>query len=524
MADAETSTSARAVKDTARLFGARVAAGAFSVFFSAWLIRLLPEDELAIWPIVLVLGAAIEALGSLGMGDTFVRRIPRHLVNGEREEASALLKTGVISNLLACAVLTLILATQKSWTAKYLLLDASQTDLVTALSLAAFFLALRGRLGWGLMATQQFTRMAVLSLFSNAARTPLAVVLYLHLGIRGLLLAFTIVPAVACLLSLAWLWPHLWRSAQFQRPWRLLRFSLPFYGVSIAGLLTGRAHLLLVGLLTSREILAAYFVASKVADYIRELNRFGVSVVTPKLAEKGEADADCQSRVLCKCSRYLFLVLLPMHLGLAVLATPVVRLYAGDAYAEAGVILSILALYAFLEVFYRLHTAHIQVFAPPVHLLGLQVFAGVLNLGVMTALVIPYGATGAAAAKLLSYAILSIAGAWVLRRTMSLRYDTPALRSALMAGAALCAAAFVCNALLAQGAGAVVVGLFAGVAAYLLALTGRLQGRDVDLIFGLLPMTLRNNGVGRRLSRLLKRWLVIERTAPSTGTAEDGLV
>ena len=78
------------------------------MFFSAWLIRLLPADELIIWPIALGLAGAIEALGSLGMGDTFVRQIPRHLAKGEKEDASALLKTGVISNVLACAVLTVI--------------------------------------------------------------------------------------------------------------------------------------------------------------------------------------------------------------------------------------------------------------------------------------------------------------------------------------------------------------------------------------------------------------------------------
>ena len=224
--------------------------------------------------------------------------------------------------------------------------DAGKAGLVSGVALAAFFLALQGRTGWGLQATQQFGKMAVLNLFSNTARTPLAVLLYGYMGIRGLLVAFTIVPAVACLLSLIWLWRHLWYSAQFRAPGRLLRFSLPFYGVSIAGFMTGRAHYLLVGLLTSPQVLAAYFVACKVSDYIRELNRFGVSAVTPKLAEQGGADAEARPRVFSRCSRYIFLALLPMHLGVAALATPIVRLYAGEAYVAAGAILVVLCFYA----------------------------------------------------------------------------------------------------------------------------------------------------------------------------------
>jgi len=522
MATPEISTSTRAVQDTAKLFGARLAAGAFSVFFTAWLIRLLPEDELVIWPIALGLAGAIEALGSLGMGDTFVREIPRYLAKGERDTASALLKTGVISNVLVCAVLTLVLASQASWTAQHLLGDVGKAGLVSSVALAAFFLALQKRMGWGLQATQQFGKMAALTLWSNVARTPLAVLLYLHMGIQGLLLAFTIVPAVAAGLSLIWLWRHLWYSSRLQAPGPLLRFSLPFYGVSIAGFLTGRAHYLLVGLLTSPQVLATYFVASKVVDYIRELDRFGVSAITPKLAEKGGNDPNARSRVLSKCSRYVFLVLLPMHLGVAVLAVPIVRLYAGEGYAEAGAILTALCFYAYFELFYNVHRAHIQVFAPPTHLLGLQVVAGALNVGAMAALVVPYGAMGAALAKLISYVLLSAAAAWVLKHTVRLQYDTSALRSALVAGAALCVVAFACGAGLGQSAGAVVAGLSAGAAAYLFALTGRLEHQDVDLMFDSLPKLLRNNGAGRRLSGLLRRWLVPNHGALSKATVEDG--
>jgi len=67
-----------AVKDTAKLFSARLAAAVFSVSFTARHLRLIPADQLAVWPIALALKATAEALVFLGMGDTSSRRVHRY--------------------------------------------------------------------------------------------------------------------------------------------------------------------------------------------------------------------------------------------------------------------------------------------------------------------------------------------------------------------------------------------------------------------------------------------------------------
>ncbi len=506
MIQEQTSTSARAVSDTAKLFGARLAAGAISVFFTAWLIRLLPVEELALWPIILALAGIIEALGSLGMGDTFVRRIPRHLVNGDGDAASRLLKTGLVLNVLVCAAVTVLLYSQATWAAEHLLGGAEKASLVSSVALAAFLLALEKRLGWGLNATQQFGRIAALSLVTNTLRTPVAVVLYLRTGLTGLLLAFAVVPALGCVLTVVWLWPHLWRSRTFEPVGGLLAFALPYYGVSITGFIRGRAHYLLVGLLTTPEVLGVYFVACRVSDYIRELNRFGISAVTPKLAERGGSDPQARPRLLRKCTRYILLGLLPMHLGVAVLARPIVGLYAGAEYLQAGTLLTVLALFAYLELLYSVHRAYIQVFAPPVHLLVLQIVSALVDLGTMTALVILYGGLGAALAKFATYALLALMSALLLRRTMELQYDIDALKTALIAGAVLIGACLLVMITLGDGAIAVGLGVAIGAVAYVVSLTGRLQMQDIEVVYEALPERISRCGIGVRMRDLLQRW------------------
>ncbi|MEN6544624.1 MAG: hypothetical protein ABFE07_01125, partial [Armatimonadia bacterium] len=107
MASAGT-VSERAVKDTAKQFGSQLAVGLFAVFFAAWLNRLLPARELAVWPLCLSLGAAVAAVASFGLGDTFIRLVPAMVARGEQDEAARLLKTGLLVNISACLGLSVV--------------------------------------------------------------------------------------------------------------------------------------------------------------------------------------------------------------------------------------------------------------------------------------------------------------------------------------------------------------------------------------------------------------------------------
>jgi len=517
------STSTRAVQDTARLFGARMAAGAVSVFFTGWLLRLIPAEDLAVWPIAIALGAAVEGLSSLGMGDTFVRRVPRYLAEGRSADAGSLLRTGLLLNVVAAIVATAFLVAYPDWAAKHILRDPSKTSLVTNLGLVVLAIAVQKRLGWALKATQQFHHIAILSLFTHIGLAPLGVLLYLNYGMAGLLAAFAIIPAIAAVATIVWLWPHLWIGGGLRPLGDLLQFSAPFYGVSLLGFLQGQAHYLVVGLLTTPEVLAVYFVASKVSDYLRELDGFGISAITPKFAERGGVDECSRPRIMAKCSRYIFLVLMPTHLGVAALAGPITHLYAGSAYGAASTILAVLSLYGFVELLHNLHRSQVQIYSPPLHLLALQAIAAVLNVAAIGLLVWAWGAVGAAVARLVVYTLLTVIAARILSRTMPLRYDLQAARGALQAGVLMVGACVAVAALLPGAVPPVLVGVSLGGLVYLAALRGRASDDDVDLVVRTVPSRIRSLAIARKLGALLQAWLVPsapEISAPAGGGAE----
>lgn len=503
------SVAERAVKDTTKQFAAQLIVGAVAVGFSAWLNRLLPAKELALWPVCTSLGGVVATFASFGLGDTFVRLVPAMIARGEREEASAVLRTGLLANVLSCGALATVVYVLALQMARYLLHDVTQAPFVQSMALAAFFQAVAERLSWAQSAVQQFGKKAITAVVTGVIRVPLAVVLYLVLdGVQGVILALTIVPLVSCLLSLWWLWPHL-RVTRRLYPWRsLLTFSLPYYGVSLIGLLRGRMNNLVIALLVKPEILATYFVAESVSGYVEALNTFAIKAITPKIAEKNALEPRAARQVFAKCLRYTFIFLLPLHVMVAVAATPLLRLYGGAKYAGAGPVLAVMCAGLFIGVIYQVHRAHIHILAKPAHLFWLGVTGGIGNVVSMVLLVPPFGALGAALSDgTVALVQLIISGA-ILRRTLRLIYDYRAWLSGICASAVAGTLLWLAHPLWEQHAWRVLPLLVAATFCYVLALTRQLMAADVIVIASALPRRLRDSRVGEVLVARLT-WLLV---------------
>ncbi|NPV45548.1 MAG: oligosaccharide flippase family protein [Armatimonadetes bacterium] len=507
--EANTSVGERAVKDTTKQFAAQLVVGAVAVGFSAWLNRLLPAKELALWPVCTSIGGLVATFASFGLGDTFVRLVPSLIARGEREEASAVLRTGLLTNVLACAVLSVAVYTLATPMARYLLHDVAQAPLVQSMAMAAFLQAVAERLSWAQSAVQQFGKKAITVVVTGVTRVPLAVALYLAMdGPRGVILALTIVPLLSCVLSLWWLWPHL-RVTRRLYSWRsLLSFSLPYYGVSLIGLLRGRVNNLVIALLVKPEVLATYFVAESVSGYVDALNGFAIKAITPKIAEKNALEPAAARQVFAKCLRYAFIFLLPLHVMVAVAATPLLRLYGGAKYADAGAVLVVMCAGLFIGVLYQVHRAHIHVLAKPAHLFWLGVTGGAGNVISMLLLVPPLGALGAALSDgTVALMQLVISGA-ILRRTLRLIYNYRAWLSGIFASAVAGLLLWSAGPLWQEHAWRVLPLLVVVSLCYVLALTRQLTTSDVVVMTSALPARLRNSRGGEAVVASLT-WLLV---------------
>ena len=507
------SASERAVRDAGKLFTAHIGAGAVSVAFSAWLYRVVPEHGIALWPIALSAGGAISALGSFGVGDSFVRVVPDLIARGREHEAAAMLRTGILLNALGCAALSVVLWVLAEPAARLLLREPEMARYVRPLAVAAFSIALRVRLASGLQAIQEFGKQAFLRFFVDALRSPLAVVGYLWWHVHGLILALTVVALVDCVLALYWLRRYLFAHRGFHPVGPLLRFSLPYYGVSLSGFLQSQAHYLVVGAVGGAAALTPYFVAYRLAEYLRSLDHMSVDAVTPKLTERAGSDPERRPAIFTKCMRYLFLGLLPLHVGAAALARPLLDLYGGSGYAQAAPIFMLLCVGLFIQALNFVYRAHIQVFSPPSHLLALHIAAGVSTLAGLLILVPTFGPVGAAASRIVVPGAMQFAHAWFLRRTMRLESDLGAIAWAGAGGMLIAAVCLSAQVLLgSEGVTVLVIASVASAAGYAALLWGRVSQADLDVAFGVLPGSLRRRKWARRLRRFAESRMVAEKT------------
>ena len=514
MSSSQTSTGERVVRDTAKQYAGQLVVGAFALAFAAWLNRLLPAKELALWPVCTSLGGVVAACASFGLGDTFVRLVPALLAKGEREAAGAVLKTGLLLNLVGCAVLATAVYLLAEPAARYLLKDVGQAPMVQTMAFAAFFTALAERLNWAMQAVQQFGKQAIIKTASGTLRTPLAVGLYLFLGTaRGVIIALTIVPIISCVLSIVWLWPHLWVSRRMHPLRPLLGFSLPFYGVSLIGLLSARVNNLVIALLVRPEVLATYFVAQSIANYVDALNRFAVAATRPKLAEKSAQDPDGAERVFTKCTRYVFLWLLPAHVLVAVAAAPLLRIYGGPNYVTASPVLIVMCAALLIGVLVDIQWAHIQILAKPVHLLALSACQGVENLAALALLVPRLGALGAALSDGAVALLQLVISMTLLRRTIRTMYDHQAMALAVFGSGVAGLVLYITSPLWQTQAWVVLPLIVLAALTYNLSLARKLQEPDVELLIRALPQRFRQSRTGAAVVRGVK-WLWLK---PSEG-------
>ncbi len=492
----------RTVRDAAKLYGAQVTAGGFAVVFSAWLARNLPSAELSLWPVCISLAAIVQAFGGLGISDLFVRLVPALLQDKKRREAGALLRTGLALNVVAVVLLTALLVIAAKQVTTLLLHDEVEALLVRMLGAAVLFRATYKHLERALYAVQEFGKAAAIRLVSQVCRPSLAVVLYLMMGIKGAILVLSVVPFLATVASLICLWPYLAVWGAPHRPGYVIRQALPFYGASLANLGTRRLDYVIVGALTMPEQLAAYYVARKLVSYLGMLNTSVLDSVTPKLAEYRQRTRSEVQDGFVRCWRYLFLGLLPLHVGLAVTAGPIVELYAGGRYPGAGPIMSLLVMAFFVATIAGLYRAHVIVYAKRWYLTALDTTAGLIAVFLSAVFVIWLGGIGVPLAQTAAFLVQGALASMLLRKTLTLRYDSQAVGLSVMGSGVVAAVGLACVTVI-HSPWSLAAAIPLGIGVYFAALVGRLTKEDTNLLLRLMPFAFVS-----RIAALLRRPLL----------------
>lgn len=513
--------STRVVKDTAVLFGSQLFVGTVGLVSSAWLARALTANELALWPTCISVASVIYNLGNLGMPDSTVRVVPRLIAEGNKDEAGRILRTGMIFAGSTSALLALLALVFVQQVNQFLTRSAIDPDTGRLLMIAVLCTVISQNLEWGLNAVQEYRVLALCRTLTNVVR-PLAMVgLFFVAGVRGTVLGLAIGPLLSCLVSSSRLVRYFRWGEGLKHPRELFALSFPYYTSGVCAGLIARMDYILVGALGGAQSLATYFVAYKIAEYVKHLNGYAIDTTATKLGETAAAGTAASRQGFVKCTRYIFLGLVPLHMAIAAAGTSIIAAYAGSQYREAGPILSVLCFYLLAEVFYSVHRSHIIVLGGKWHPFVLDVLLAALMVTGTTLLAAHFDGLGAAVARLVAVVLVIPIAVALLRRVFQPTYDVAALAMGSWGGAVMWGLKPVVQALSGQRLWPELAIPLIGTAVYLLILRHRLRPSDVHLLSALLPCRLAQRPTGRRIQTALSRYFVQEPKSDGTELAAD---
>ncbi|MCU0453126.1 MAG: flippase [Bacteroidetes bacterium] len=140
--------------------------------------------------------------------------------------------------------------------------------------------------------------------------------------------------------------------------WRsLLAAAWPFGAGSVLGHLTANFPLLAVGAILGSGAAGVFAGGNKLVFFVLMADRILGTLLLPASTRLRQLDAAQLSSVLSRSMRWILLLGLPMGVGGAMVATPLVVLVYGEAFSASGPVFGILIWYAMLTMLHTVYTS-----------------------------------------------------------------------------------------------------------------------------------------------------------------------
>jgi len=431
----ELPSSTRVTRGATYLFLQGLVSNLAGVAYFALAARLLPNvADLGRLATLGALSSLFGTAGCLALPSAIVKFVSEYMGGGRSGDAngvfSSSLKVGValaLGSFLICFLASGPLAL-------YLLGAGEYAILFNLLSIDVFLTVLFPFLQGALQGLQRFGQMAAIGIVNSILRFGVAILtLLLGLGLIGVLLGWVLGDLMATILS-AVLTFQVFRCRGVHPFGLLFRYSAPLYVSNLLTYLVGSVDQYLILLLAGQTVLGVYSLAVKAFGVLGLVSGAIGSVLFPKLSEMRSGLGDQALKEVARVSsRYVFLVYVPLALGLAATAYPTMTFFVGDRFSEGAVALAILASASALacgsviinNVF--LATGETSIF----YVVGL--LSLVTDVGLSFLLIGPLGSTGAAVARAFVIIVSFAFPALVLVRMLGPYLDMDAFVKSLFA-------------------------------------------------------------------------------------------
>ena len=397
-------------------------------------VRLLTKEQLAIFPIYMMLRGLADGMLDFGITSYFIRMLPSFLREG-RDKARSLLRAGIPIVYAGLAVVTVATFLFSDQIARVLLADASSGWIVRIFCLGFFPFTTSKICEYIIWGRGQFGTLSFLQTLESLIRPIAVVALFFMAGVTGVVAAFVVVEVC---LAAAYLFciRDLFGGARPERyPARqLLREAFPCYVEGWLWRLRSDGDNWLVSILLGPSALAIYYVAGIMVSQTTLLFYSVDRVVVERLGRhlgKPESIAEKTLALHSVVSRFM----LPVLLWLLAMTPLAVVVIGGQRYTEAVapalvLMLGAIARFAFMPV-----DRSVFVGTSPRYRTYKTTVEAVVVFATAAALMPLAGLSGIAAAKLAGQVAGGIYGLSLLKRMLALKLPfAEAGRALLTAG------------------------------------------------------------------------------------------
>lgn len=428
MTNKELRPGAEVARGATYIFLQGLTSAALGVVYIVFLTRLLSQEEIGTFGVLTFILGLVQTVGLLALPSATIKYIAQFIAEGNRDKAKAVVTRVLqVSVVLAIAAFAVVFALS-SWISSTL---STPIIVIQILALASILVVLLFQTVGFLQGLQRLREVAAINLLYTVIQYGLALYLvYAGLGLLGVIVGWTTGLIVSTIAALALTAKNLGVVGKSYELKPLLRFSTPIYISAILGFLILWVDQLFVLPYMGLATFGVYNIANRAAVVPGLVSSALLAALFPKLSQLyTELGKDSLENAFTVATRYAVLVGFPMILLVAVLAYPIMILFAGAQYAPAALPLTILCV---ASLFHALGVA----IGPTLYTLertgiaSVIAFVSVVADAVFSFVLIAFfgmGMIGAALAKVVAAVIGFFFGTFVLAQFIKVRFDTEML-------------------------------------------------------------------------------------------------
>ena len=423
-----------------------LSSAALGVVYIVFLTRLLSQEEIGTFGVLTFVLGLIQTIGVLSLPSASVKFIAQFMAEGNKEKAKAIVTRVLQISVIVSIVAFVLVFFLSGWISSALSSSSMmiQVSVVQVLAVASFFVLFYYQAQGFLQGLQKLRDLALISLLYTVIQYGLALALvYAGFGVFGIIVSWAVALVICTALTLAVTKKNLGIVGKPSEAKPLLNFIYPLYVSSIFGYLVIWVDQLFILPFMGLATFGMYNIANRAAFVPGLISSALVAALYPKLSQLyTESGKSSLENAFTAATRYVVLVGFPIILLVAVLASPVMILFAGAQYAPAAFPLALLCVaslfgtigVAISPAFFTLErtwSASMITFASVV-VDALFSYLLIASLGL--------GMIGAAVAKIVAAAVGLFLGTVLLRQLIKVKFDTEMFWKALLASVVMVAA------------------------------------------------------------------------------------